>query len=81
MDVREESCLVQRCPYCNQLIKDPDFENQKEENLCSGEEGSENNEQEIFRLIGKGGVEYFKHAAFCLMTQKFPDSVHRVGIC
>ncbi|KAK6633654.1 hypothetical protein RUM44_004261 [Polyplax serrata] len=77
MDVREESCLVQRCPYCNQLIKDPDFENQKEENLCSGEEGSENNEQEIFRLIGKGGVEYFKHAAFCLMTQKFPDSVHR----
>ncbi len=27
-------------------------------------------------LLGKGGVAYEKHAAFCLETQHFPDSVH-----
>lgn len=29
-------------------------------------------------LKGKGGVPYFKHGAFCLETQKFPDGVHHV---
>ncbi|XP_070496494.1 galactose mutarotase [Chironomus tepperi] len=27
-------------------------------------------------VIGKGGVHYLKHGAFCLETQKFPDAVH-----
>lgn len=31
-------------------------------------------------LIGKGGVEYYKHGAFCLETQKFPDAVHHVRL-
>lgn len=31
-------------------------------------------------LIGKGGVEYYKHGAFCLETQKFPDAVHHVSL-
>lgn len=30
-------------------------------------------------VIGKGGVHYFKHGAFCLETQKFPDAVHHVS--
>lgn len=29
-------------------------------------------------VIGKGGVHYLKHGAFCLETQKFPDAVHHV---
>lgn len=31
-------------------------------------------------VIGKGGVHYLKHGAFCLETQKFPDAVHHVCI-
>ncbi|CRK93653.1 CLUMA_CG007182, isoform A [Clunio marinus] len=27
-------------------------------------------------LVGKGGVHYLKHGAFCLETQKFPDAVN-----
>jgi hypothetical protein len=30
-------------------------------------------------VIGKGGVHYHKHGAFCLETQKFPDAVHHVS--
>jgi galactose mutarotase-like enzyme len=30
-------------------------------------------------VIGKGGVHYMKHGAFCLETQKFPDAVHHVS--
>jgi hypothetical protein len=29
-------------------------------------------------VVGKGGVHYLKHGAFCLETQKFPDAVHHV---
>lgn len=31
-------------------------------------------------LVGKGGVHYLKHGAFCLETQKFPDAVNHVNI-
>lgn len=34
----------------------------------------------VIKLIGKDGVDYYKHGAFSLMTQAYPDSVHRVGI-
>lgn len=30
-------------------------------------------------LVGKGGVHYLKHGAFCLETQKFPDAVNHVS--
>lgn len=30
-------------------------------------------------VVGKGGVHYLKHGAFCLETQKFPDAVHQVS--
>jgi hypothetical protein len=30
-------------------------------------------------VIGKGGVHYHKHGAFCLETQKFPDAVNHVS--
>lgn len=30
-------------------------------------------------VVGKGGVHYLKHGAFCLETQKFPDAVHHVS--
>lgn len=30
-------------------------------------------------VIGKGGVHYLKHGAFCLETQNFPDAVHHVS--
>ena len=29
-------------------------------------------------LVGKDGAEYYKHGAFCLETQKYPDAVHHV---
>lgn len=31
-------------------------------------------------LVGKGGVQYLKHGAFCLETQKYPDAVHHVTL-
>jgi aldose 1-epimerase len=31
---------------------------------------------EEMAVAGKGGVHYLKHGAFCLETQKYPDSVH-----
>lgn len=31
-------------------------------------------------VIGKGGVHYYKHGAFCFETQKFPDAVHHVSL-
>lgn len=73
-------CPIRKCPLCGQLIRDPDFENPTGE-LCEGENPSSKvvGVHEV-KLIGKGGVHYFKNAAFCLMTQNYPDSVHRVCI-
>lgn len=31
-------------------------------------------------IVGKGGVHYLKHGAFCLETQKFPDAVNHVTL-
>lgn len=31
-------------------------------------------------IVGKGGVKYFKHAAFCLETQGYPDAMNHVSI-
>lgn len=36
-------------------------------------------EDDAKAIIGKNGVHYFKHQAFCLETQKFPDAVHHVS--
>jgi galactose mutarotase-like enzyme len=32
-------------------------------------------------IAGKGGAHYQKHAAFCLETQKYPDSINHVSCC
>ena len=29
-------------------------------------------------IFGKGGKQYFKHAAFCLETQNYPDAINHV---
>lgn len=31
-------------------------------------------------ISGKNGSQYFKHAAFCLETQNYPDAVNHVSI-
>lgn len=31
-------------------------------------------------IVGKGGVHYLKHGAFCMETQKFPDAVNHVTL-
>ena len=80
-ELGEDNCLIRKCPLCGQLIKDADFENLNDEEF--GDKNTMENYQnsiEIYQLIGKSGTLYYKHAAFCLMTQKYPDSVHRVGI-
>jgi len=30
-------------------------------------------------IVGKNGAKYFKHAAFCLETQNYPDAVNHVS--
>ena len=37
-------------------------------------------EDDTNAVIGKDGVHYYKHQAFCFETQKFPDAVHHVSI-
>lgn len=75
-------CPIRICPICGYTIKDADFENPSEDS-CSEEKenvlGIHNvNVKKNLKLFGKDGTEYYYHGAFSLMTEKFPDSVHRV---
>lgn len=73
----EPSVGWRRCPNCGYFIRDPEFENPDE---CLSETTTEDEPLPPSKdmILGKGGVEYNMHAGFCLMTQIFPDSVHRV---
>lgn len=37
-------------------------------------------EQGSTGILGKNGSKYFKHGAFCLETQNFPDAINHVSV-